>query len=653
MPPRTATSVALPPEFEDFLARQIASGRFRSAEEIVAFGLELVRDKCRAEAEANQGASQQQAFSRRRGGRLPAILHSALDYAILTTDATGVVTSWNAGAERIFQWSEAEALGRAAAVIFSPEDRAAGAPEDEMRRAREDGAAVDARWHLRRDGSRFWADGELMTLRDEETGAFTGYVKILRDLTSRQQALEERERVDAALRESEARFRHMADSVPALIWMTDPDGEVTFVNMHYEYMFGAPVAELVGTGWRKFVPPEDLARGEAEFRAAFRERRAYQSHLRVRTRDGELRWLRCDGVPRLDDRGSFLGYTGCNVDITEAKLAETALRESEARLRLAMDAGRMAVWESHGATDAVRTSPELNRLLGFSAEEEVTGDQLRSRFAPGERERLRALALEAFARGDRFAQAEVHCKWDDQDVWLLLRGEIKYASGAQPDVFGVALDITERKRAEQHLILLNHELNHRVKNSLAMVQAIAHQSLRGAESVEKARHSFGARLAALARAHDVLTQQSWVGADLREIVAGLVAAHDEDKTRFEISGPPVSLPAKAALSLSMALHELATNAVKYGALSTDEGRVEVAWETTPASPSGGSSSRLRLVWREYGGPPVRAPERQGFGRRLIERGLASEVGGSARIAFEPTGVVCTFEAPLAPGRGDG
>ncbi|MDB5570200.1 MAG: signal transduction histidine kinase, partial [Hyphomicrobiales bacterium] len=513
----------------------------------------------------------------------------------------------------------------------------------EMKVAFARGSVLDARWHVRRDGARFWADGETMALRDEETGAVEGYLKILRDLTSRREEEEERRRVEAALRESEARFRHMADSAPALIWMTDASGEICFTNMHYEFLFDKTTQDILGEGWKSIVLPEDVEMLERSFRAAFEARKSFNTEVRVRDRHGEIRWLRCDGVPRLDDYGTFLGYTGCNIDITEARAAVNALRESEQRLRLAMDAGQMAIWESRGATGEIKSSPELNKLLGFAPDQEVTSEMIRARYSPGERERMREIAFAAFARGDSFAQAEVRCEWDDQVRWLLLRGEIDYGDGSHPpDVFGVALDITERKRAEEHLMMLNHELNHRVKNSLATVQAIALQTLRDSETLAQARKAFTSRLVALAKAHDLLTNSNWGGADLSDVVAGIVEAHEGERPRFAVSGPTISLPPKLALSLSMALHELATNAVKYGALSNDSGCVEITWSIAAEE----DGRRLHLRWRESGGPPVGPPTRKGFGSRLIERSLAAEVSGVAHIAYEPSGVVCTFDAPM-------
>jgi len=207
-------------------------------------------------------------------------------------------------------------------------------------------------------------------------------------------------------------------------------------------------------------------------------------------------------------------------------------------------------------------------------------------------------------------------------------------------------EIAERKRGEAHQLLLINELNHRVKNTLASVQSIAAQTLRSFDNVEDAKHAFTARLIALSTAHNVLTQESWEGASLHDIVVGAVQPFEgPGGSRFAIDGPEVWLDPKAALSLAMALHELGTNAAKYGALSVPSGKVGVTWTAS----GGEDADDLRLLWREEGGPVVTPPSRTGFGSRLIQKGLASDLNGRAEIRFEPSGVECVIEARLERG----
>lgn len=206
----------------------------------------------------------------------------------------------------------------------------------------------------------------------------------------------------------------------------------------------------------------------------------------------------------------------------------------------------------------------------------------------------------------------------------------------------IARDITERKRADEQRALLLNELNHRVKNTLATVQSLAMQTLRNTERSEDARELFDSRLAALSRAHDLLTVHNWEGAALRDVVSRALTPFSAGETRLFIEGPMARLTPKQALALSIALHELATNAAKYGALSNETGQVSVEWSIVP----GDGAGELHLTWTETGGPLVQRPTRTGFGSRLIERSLALELGGAALIEYRPEGVVSTISTPL-------
>jgi two-component sensor histidine kinase/PAS domain-containing protein len=255
------------------------------------------------------------------------------------------------------------------------------------------------------------------------------------------------------------------------------------------------------------------------------------------------------------------------------------------------------------------------------------------------------LPLQRAARGETVSNLEMELRFGDGSQVVLLAQAAPLRDGAGNVIGAVCacVDITERKRVEDHRMLLLNELNHRVKNTLATVQSIAAQSFKASGLPSSARLPFEDRLMALSRAHNVLTRESWEGANLDEIVEQAVLPYRGDSGgRFRLGGPRVRLSAKMALAISMALHELATNAVKYGSLSNDKGRVQVAWRIDQ-----GESGRLLTVeWSEIDGPPVVAASQKGFGSRLIERGLAQELGGQARIDYRPAGIVCRISAPL-------
>lgn len=215
---------------------------------------------------------------------------------------------------------------------------------------------------------------------------------------------------------------------------------------------------------------------------------------------------------------------------------------------------------------------------------------------------------------------------------------LKDAQGRVLRWFGTNTDISEQKHAEERLQLLLNELNHRVKNTLATVQAIASQSFRTLPREEF--ETFRDRLLAFSRAHDLLMLGNWEATDLREIVRQSLAplcANQSDE-RLTIEGPAVLIAADRAASWSMALHELCMNALKHGAFKTEAGHVSIEW----GAPERG---RLHFRWSEHGGPPVTAPRQRGFGSRLIES-LGRELAGSTNIRFEPGGVICTIDTPI-------
>ncbi|BCH05523.1 hypothetical protein MesoLj131c_72650 (plasmid) [Mesorhizobium sp. 131-3-5] len=219
---------------------------------------------------------------------------------------------------------------------------------------------------------------------------------------------------------------------------------------------------------------------------------------------------------------------------------------------------------------------------------------------------------------------------------------IRHPGGAILGAVQISLDITERKRGEEHRKLLGNELNHRVKNTLAVVQSIAAQTIRNATSLTEAQRTLSSRLISLAKAHDLLTQQNWSGADLNDLILGSIMPHAPIE-RFQISGEPVWLPPNIALSVALAFHELTTNAIKYGSLSNPTGRVCIRWSLV----SHKQHRCLDLDWRETGGPRVGPGGRKGFGTQLLERVFDSDKSGSVALKFEESGLICEFRVILS------
>jgi two-component sensor histidine kinase len=215
--------------------------------------------------------------------------------------------------------------------------------------------------------------------------------------------------------------------------------------------------------------------------------------------------------------------------------------------------------------------------------------------------------------------------------------------GKPSHILSISRDITELAEFQERQKVLTTELQHRIKNSVAMVSAIANQTIRG-DDMEAARKAFTARLMTLSHAHDILLQTSWISAPIKDVIEGAIASHRPGQGRIDVSGPELLLPPKPALAIALAIHELATNAAKYGALSNDEGKVNIVWKTN----ANGEKSSFYFDWVETGGPRVVEPEqsKRGFGTRLIERMLKNDFGGEVLIDFKPDGLVCTLSAPL-------
>ncbi|MGE5546852.1 MAG: HWE histidine kinase domain-containing protein [Solirubrobacterales bacterium] len=222
---------------------------------------------------------------------------------------------------------------------------------------------------------------------------------------------------------------------------------------------------------------------------------------------------------------------------------------------------------------------------------------------------------------------------------------IRDESGEVTHFVGINEDITERIRAEERQKLLVDELNHRVKNTLAIAQAIAAQTLRTADSPQSFCREFEARLMTLSKAHNLLNRTAWSGAPLRDVLTQELApyAGAEAPARFAVRGDDIQVSPNSAVTLGMAFHELATNAAKYGAFSQPDGRVDVSWTLGGAT----ADRRFHLEWLEHGGPPVQAPRRKGFGVSLLERGLAHQLGGKVQLHFPPEGMLCQMDLPWA------
>ena len=733
---------------------------------------------------------------RRSDHRSKAILESAIDYAIISMDLTGRVTSWNTGAERLLGWSEAEMRGQPAHVFFTDEDTRNGIPEQEMGQALLHGRGNDERWHQRKDGSLFWSLGEMMPLKDED-GAPAGFIKILRDRTEQRLAAE-RQRADAEF------MRSVLASSADCIKVLDLDANLTFMSEGgMRVMEVSDFNAIRGCPWPNFWTGQGNTDAIAAVEAA---RAGGVGHFQggADTMAGNPRWwdVQVTPIPGADGKPEKL--LSVSRDITEQKSAEGRLAASEGRWRGLFTGmqegfflGELVRGPDGRAVDYryIEINPAFARQSGLPAD--CVGKTVRSyvpgidqglidnvarvvetgeptlfeadvpgldrwfevRVAKEQDERFSCLFLDISARklGDvrRAAMTELGDRLRDvSDKAEILRVtaqvlgstlRLAYAGYGEVDQERETISITEgwaapgligldglhqfraygsyiedlkagtdvilgdvsadphtaadadalsgigirallnlpimehgqftavlyvaksvphawtpeevsfvrnvadrtraalaRVEAEVQQRTLNLELSHRMKNMLAMVQSIATQTMRGAADLDTAREVLASRLIALGKSHDLLLGGALSRAPLTSLIETVLDIHRDRPDRFVLDGPTVMVGSKAALSLSLMFHELATNAAKYGALSNAEGRVTITWRID----GDGQDAPVTLRWVEAGGPKVVAPERTGFGTRLIGRGLAGSFDGEAALTYPAEGVVCTIVAPL-------
>ena len=600
------------------------------------------------------------------------ILRSIVDHAVITLDADCRVTSWNEGAENILGWTEEEAIGQSGDIFFTPEDVARNRPETEMRTALAEGRAEDERWHMRKDGSRFWASGLMMPLlagadgadRPRATGTEAGFVKVFRDRTFHKKA---RNRI-ASLEQRVSLTMKRVGTVG--IFEIDVASRTIVADEIAARLHGMPWIETSnGVSLLTFfdhIHPDDLPLARAALERSLRDGVDFDAVYRTAADVPRPGWLHAQATVQASEVDGVVRLSGIVVDITDQRDTATMqdmqlafldrvgtlgtaeeIAELAARtLAEALHASRAGYGHLGKDGDSFRVQAEWSADggAGLAARDGWTGfDRFLPRLKVGETVVVRDTRDDA-AVADAGDLAEAGIRSLGM-MPSMQRGRVRavlFVNDTRPRTWSRAelvfmraiLDRTysaiDRVRFDNERNLMAAELAHRMKNVLTIAQVIVTQTLRGTDDIATARAAIADRLHALSEAQDVLTAVNNRKVAIRDVVASALRPYLGDGERISFSGPRMLLNAQQVLGLALGLHELATNATKYGALSNDTGRVEIAWTVT--------DDTLTFTWSETGGPPVGEVTPRGFGSKILNQVVGGYFGGTTRLSYDPEGL---------------
>jgi PAS domain S-box-containing protein len=554
--------------------------------------------------------------------RLAAIVSSS-DDAIISMTLDGAITSWNAGAERIFGYTAEEIIGRHITTLIPLELRHEG---DEIIAKLTRGEPIKPYETVRltKEGRRIDTSVTISPIRDAQ-GRVTGASKVARDISERK-----RSEVDLA------RLAAIVSSSDDAIISKTLDGKITSWNAGAQRIFGYTAEEMIGKHITTLIPPELYGEEEEIIARLSRGERIEHFETTRVSKDGRRHDISLTISPMRDSSGKIIGASKIARDITERRKHEIDLSRLAAIVSSSDDA--IVSKTLQGFVTSWNIGAE--RIFGYRSEE-MLGRHITTLIPPElheEEERI----IAQLACGERIEHYEtVRIAKDGRRVDISLTvSPIRDSSGQVVGASKVARDVTDRKRAEETQRLLLDELNHRIKNTLATVQAIATQTLRRAKDPSSFVTAFNGRIQSLSRAHALLTGGSFQGADIQQLVRDQLLLGGQPDPRIAWAGPSVLLEGQVALHLALVLHELGTNARKHGALSAPSGQVSARWEVRS-----NAGPRLVFDWRESGGPKVKAPASRGFGSLLIEQSLQTH-GGIVSVSYVETGLVCTIDLPL-------
>lgn len=479
-------------------------------------------------------------------------------------------------------------------------------------------------------GTPKWWDVVVSAIKDDSQ-IVVGLLAVSRDVT-RQKHIEDSFRI------GEQRFRALADNIAQFAWMADATGYIYWYNQRWFDYTGTDLSEMAGWGWQKVQHPAHLDRVIAKFQNCIDTGAIWEDTFPLRGADGSFRWFLSRAMPIRDDKGDVVLWCGTNTDVTEQRKASQRLSQLARLIELSHEA--ILVWDPEDGV--LLWNRGCVEMFGYTEQEALNANSytlLRASNTLSREHLIKAVEADGQWSGEVLRRAK-----DGNDVWTDCRLEL-IRVGDRRVVLETNRDVTDRRRADTVRNVLIAELNHRVKNTLAIVQSLAGQTARTSTSMDDFVQSFTGRIHSLSVAHNVLTDTNWSNASVNDLVRSQVEMSAASSDRMTIGGPEALLAPQPALQLTLMLHELATNAVEHGALSGASGRVSVTWEiiTEAAAPGGladaAAAPRLRLVWRETDVGGVTSPQRKGFGLNLIERsGRLPHI--KTRFEFLNDGICC-------------
>ncbi len=436
---------------------------------------------------------------------------------------------------------------------------------------------------------------------------------------------------------SERRFRAAIDVFDGIIWTADKSGNVTMASLAWTKLTGQSMQDAVGFGWNDFLHPDDVEPTRHNWLQALSSLQPFNGEYRVRDVQGHYHIFAVRALPIFDDEQRVLEWVGLNLDITTGRQTQNQLEEALERLDIAFDAAQMGSYEFIPADPhasvfdkriyAIWGVPETADAKTFMRAVHVD-DQVRVR---------KTLKQLEQSTEEQYYEMEYRIlQPGGEQRWIIDRGRVVVSPGSTIRLIGTARDFTERKNHEERIYFLVRELSHRTSNTLSVIQSLARLTVSKADNLETFSKSFEARLHGMAQSLKLLVNDNWDGSNIRDIIhSQLGHFYDKQTDKIVTTGPDLLLQTEAAQNIGLALHELATNAAKYGALSVPEGKVYISWQIVKDEHS---KETFELQWRESSGPAVMAPKTQGFGHTVIQRIVKAALSGKSDLLFDTDGV---------------